>query len=357
MRTFILLSALVACTGSTSDGPGRDTDPVGSDPDTDADTDTEPAAPVDGPGGFIGSACASDADCAYDGGRCLTEAEGYPRGMCSVACERTCPDAVGHPTTFCVDEAAPQLGSDGACHARCDFGLFPETGCRTDYGCVAEARPNSSTRTYACMPYEQTELTACTAELAARGVAFERDIVPNESPAGNANLTCSVQDPVRILGELHGVELRAGNGARTGRVLAACEMALALSDTIEDVVDDGVVAMIHYGTYNCRTISGTNTLSRHGYGDAIDIAGFVFDDGTTWTLYGDWEHTSSPRTEAGIWLYDSAYRWYDERYWNIILTPNYNAAHDDHFHVDLTPGGDFVGATDGRYIGPAPYDD
>jgi hypothetical protein len=27
--------------------------------------------------------------------------------------------------------------------------------------------------------------------------------------------------------------------------------------------------------------------------------------------------------------------------WNIILTPEYNADHDDHFHVDLTPGGMF----------------
>ena len=75
------------------------------------------------------------------------------------------------------------------------------------------------------------------------------------------------------------------------------------------------------------------------------------------TLIDDWEHTDSPRTEAGRWMYDAAYRWYDERYWNIILTPNYNAAHDDHFHVDLTPGGDYVGVTDGRFIGPAPYVD
>jgi hypothetical protein len=31
------------------------------------------------------------------------------------------------------------------------------------------------------------------------------------------------------------------------------------------------------------------------------------------------------------------------RIFNIILTPNYNAAHRDHFHVDLTPNAHFLG--------------
>jgi hypothetical protein len=28
--------------------------------------------------------------------------------------------------------------------------------------------------------------------------------------------------------------------------------------------------------------------------------------------------------------------------WTIALTPNYNASHRDHFHVDLTAGSDFI---------------
>ena len=89
------------------------------------------------------------------------------------------------------------------------------------------------------------------------------------------------------------------------------------------------------------------------FGDAIDIYGFRFDDGDTWTLIDDWEHdTSNPSTAAGRFLYDAAYRWHDDRVWTIILTPNYNAAHDNHFHVDRTPNADYIGATDGYYIGP-----
>ena len=31
------------------------------------------------------------------------------------------------------------------------------------------------------------------------------------------------------------------------------------------------------------------------------------------------------------------------------------AAHDNHFHVDLTPGSDYISFTDNYFIGPAPY--
>ena len=138
-----------------------------------------------------------------------------------------------------------------------------------------------------------------------------------------------------------------------GSVTGSCDFAHALVDTIEDVAPYGVTTLRHLGTYNCRVISGTDTLSRHAYGDAIDIYGFEFENGKVWTLIDHWEHdTTNPSTNAGAFLYDAAYRWHDERYWSIILTPNYNSAHDNHFHVDLTPGSDYIGATDGAYIGP-----
>ena len=34
--------------------------------------------------------------------------------------------------------------------------------------------------------------------------------------------------------------------------------------------------------------------------------------------------------------------------WNIVLTPNYNADHRNHFHVDLTPGADLIRGGGGR---------
>ena len=43
----------------------------------------------------------------------------------------------------------------------------------------------------------------------------------------------------------------------------------------------------------------------------------------------------------GQWLKALADARYAMDIFNIILTPNYNAAHYNHFHVDLTPGGDY----------------
>ena len=155
-----------------------------------------------------------------------------------------------------------------------------------------------------------------------------------------------------------GVDMLYYDGTETPRTLASCEMAHSLADTVEDVAAEGVSAILHIGTYNCRVISGTSRLSRHSYADAIDIYGFEFHDGRVWTLIDDWEHdTETPSTDAGRFLYSAAQRWYDDWIWNIILTPNYDSAHDNHFHVDLTPGSHTVSVTDHRYFGPAPYAD
>ena len=168
--------------------------------------------------------------------------------------------------------------------------------------------------------------------------------------------TCHVEEPVSFRPGYLGVDLVYYDGVDGSPASGACELAQALADTIEDVVDDGVVVLRHLGTYNCRTIAGTDTLSRHAFGDAIDIYGFDFEDGTAWTLVDNWEHdTTSFSTDAGAWLYDTSHGWHDQQLWNIILTPNYNDAHDNHFHVDMTPGSDFIGFTDGRYIGPSPW--
>jgi hypothetical protein len=201
-------------------------------------------------------------------------------------------------------------------------------------------------------------LSACHFELADRGIAFEPAVRQVDHPEGHPELDCEIEEPVWLLSPVFGVEMKYYDGSLTPRSLAACDLAHAIGDTIADVVDQGVVSLLHVGTYNCRTIGGTSDISRHGYADAIDIYGFEFSDGREWTLVDHWEHdSSSPSTAAGQFLYEAAYRWYEDYIWNIILTPNYNTSHDNHFHVDLSPGSHYVGVTDGRFIGPAPYSD
>ncbi len=391
VRLLLLLLAsalLVACpTRRSADDPVDippldDDDSDGDDDDStedqgDDDDSTEPGddddatGPIwDGPEGFVGAPCETNSDCPYDGGVCLTEEDGFPRGMCSVGCDLYCPDATGHPVTFCVEDvefqgsepAAYALG-DGACATRCDFGIFEETGCRPDYNCVVTARANESyTQKYTCLPNRDSDLTSCHYELADRGIAFEPTLVADDSPSTHSWLTCSIQEPVYILSPMLGVDLTY-QGTETPRSLAACDMAHALADTIVDVLPYGVTELKHLGTYNCRVISGTDTLSRHAFADAIDIEGFVFGDGTEYTLYDDWEHGTNPTSPGGQFLWNAANRWYDDDIWNIILTPNFDdgpgqsGAHDNHFHVDLTPGSDYIGLTGDRFFGPNPYGD
>ncbi|MEQ1505492.1 MAG: extensin family protein, partial [Myxococcota bacterium] len=319
--------------------------------------------------GYIGSPCGSDADCPYDGGVCLKESEGFPRGTCSASCDQFCDDADGYPTTFCAEvgalpSAVSYLG-DGGCLSRCDFATFPGVGCREDYGCVPTGRANDpGVETYACLPNVASDLSSCMADLAGRGVPFEPTIVADDVPVGGSE-TCHVEEPILFHSGYLGVDL-VYSTTSPDSVLGACSLGQSLADTIEDVVPQGVTTIHHLGTYNCRVIAGTATLSRHGFGDAIDLSSFEFSDGTEYVVEFDWEiDDASPETAGGQWLYDAAHGWHDQGLWNIILTPDYNSAHYNHFHIDMTPGSDFLGRfalpggefSGGRYIGPSPWGD
>lgn len=308
--------------------------------------------------GFIGSPCRQALDCRYDGAVCAGSA---PEGMCSLPCERLCPDQDGFPITFCIDGAELEGLDPGACVSRCDFARFPERGCRSGYGCVPRVRVNEGDVTQlVCLPGVETPSGTCLERLAQLGVDFEAVTRADAHPSGHPELTCRIQDPVVLHPPIHGVDLAYYNGSPTPNITAACEMALALVDTVDDLAARGVRQVLHYGTYNCRVISGTSRLSRHAYGDAIDLYGFVFADGRRYTVEGDFEDgDDTPETPGGQFLYQAVHRWHDAEFWSIILTPNYNAAHDDHFHVDLTPGSDFLqlwGLGPG-YLGPAPFND
>ena len=332
----------VGSSSGSGDGSGSSEDGGGGEVDDSTGGATDGEADGSSPAlqGFIGSPCDADEDCDFEGGVCLEE--GFTAGHCSAPCDRYCPDRDGFPVTFCIDSVALPDDSltGGWCVSRCSFGSYPGSGCREDYGCrIASRFEEIETQTYSCVPGEGSDLSSCQLDLAARGIGFEPTVRTIEYPEGRADKVCEIVDPVWLDTPMLGVDLRYVDSDASARVLAGCEMAHALADTVEDVAFYGVSELIHIGTYNCRMIEGSDSLSEHSFANAIDIYGFTFDDGTTWTLIDDWEHdTDSPVTDAGAFLYEAAIRWHTEWIWNIILTPNYNMAHDNHFHVDLKPG-------------------
>lgn len=91
-----------------------------------------------------------------------------------------------------------------------------------------------------------------------------------------------------------------------------------------------VVALEHYGTNNCRRIGGgrNGNWSEHATGNAIDIAAFVLDDGRRIVVRRDWTR-DDPAADFLHQVRDSAC---DE--FATVLSPDYNAAHADHLHLD-----------------------
>ena len=106
----------------------------------------------------------------------------------------------------------------------------------------------------------------------------------------------------------------------SGPLTLSCMTALSLASWFEDI---GAKQVTHMGSYNCRTIRGSNIMSQHSFGAAVDIASI---NGAS--LKSDWQDEG----EKGEYLRNSAKAACE--YFSNVLTPDYNAAHHDHFHLD-----------------------
>lgn len=316
-------------------------DPVDPPDDMEPD-DSEPEVvePSDVPNdGWIGGACESPADCEYDDSTCLAD---YPGGTCSQACDQFCPDRDGtNSITFCIEEDGA-----GACVSRCDYDLFPDVGCREGYKCQIRERFNDpSTQQGVCVPEDAENpdaTTSCLRELDERGIIWAPWDYQTQTASNGAQ--CTIGDPIRVSSPVNGIDYRYYSQQTSSAMSMACELALALDDLGNVLEEHQIDTVLHIGTYNCRPISGTSRLSQHSYGMAIDIWGFEGVDGTRYVLEDHWEHdTENPQDPKARKLYDIGQAMHRERIFNIVLTPNYNAGHDNHFHVDLTAGGDFIG--------------
>ncbi|MCA9566138.1 MAG: hypothetical protein KC561_21730, partial [Myxococcales bacterium] len=198
--------------------------------------DTEES--YNGPTGFVGSPCQSESDCDFDGAVCLGEELGYPDGMCAQACDQFCPDADGHPTTFCT---ASEAVEGGVCHSRCDYLVFPGTGCRDGYTCSLAGRwGDASTTTGTCLPGdgEATAATACQQELLDRGVLFEPTTYSPRHPEGSS-AWCTVDDPIKLHSPVLGVNYRYyyDDEGYYRPMLMSCALALSIAD-MSDVLTE-----------------------------------------------------------------------------------------------------------------------
>ncbi len=96
------------------------------------------------------------------------------------------------------------------------------------------------------------------------------------------------------------------------------------------ILGSEVVRIEHLGAYSCRRMYGgaDGPWSEHATANAIDIAGFVLKDGRRISVLKDWKE-SGAKAEFLRAVRSGACDSFAT-----VLSPDYNAAHADHFHLD-----------------------
>lgn len=84
-----------------------------------------------------------------------------------------------------------------------------------------------------------------------------------------------------------------------------------------------------FGSYACRDVAGSGRRSAHATSAAIDISGFVLEDGRRIMVKSGWNGGSDREREFLRVVQQSACKRFDT-----VLGPEYNSAHHDHLHLE-----------------------
>ncbi|MGB3165972.1 MAG: extensin family protein [Alteraurantiacibacter sp.] len=175
----------------------------------------------------------------------------------------------------------------------------------------------------------QTDIPACRDALARSDVAFTA-----LDPVGEG--ACRREDRLTA-GDL---PLSPGLPQVTCPVAAGLVMWLEqdVDRLAQDILGAPLQRVEQLGTYSCRRMYGASDApwSEHATGNAIDISAFVLEDGKRISVLGDWNG------EADEVRFLRAVRDAACDSFGTVLSPEYNAAHADHFHLDQGRSPSFV---------------
>lgn len=169
---------------------------------------------------------------------------------------------------------------------------------------------------------------------------------------------CGEKSPLEITALMMGdVQIEVG-----AELIVNCRMAEAFHtwtqevDAYAEALLGSRLARVDTGTsYQCRRRNNapTGKISEHGFANAIDISGFRLADGRRITLVKDWgptdreleaaaesdEAASSEQSEPREQSIEAQFlRYVRDRactQFSTVLSPESNALHADHFHLDL----------------------
>lgn len=177
---------------------------------------------------------------------------------------------------------------------------------------------------------------ACMQVLREAGVQVERALDRDDGGF------CVVRGAVRITGG-------AVTPLSPGGVVMQCPLAVryviwdrqVLRPAAQAAFGQGVSRVENFGTYSCRRIYGSTEVndrpSEHARANALDVGSIRLEDGRTVSLTGDWNGQGRTGAQGAAFLRrirDGACRVF-----STVLSPDYNAAHADHLHLDGAPRG------------------
>jgi hypothetical protein len=161
----------------------------------------------------------------------------------------------------------------------------------------------------------------CRAVLDHSGVSFEQLPAAGEGP-------CRRQDRT----VLSNAPLAPSPPPSTCAVAASFELWLrqGIQPAAEELFGARVARIEHLGAFSCRRLYGRDSgpWSEHATGNALDVAGFVLEDGRRISVAHDWTREGDKAAFLRR-VRDSACEVFAT-----VLSPDYNAAHADHLHVD-----------------------
>ena len=100
-------------------------------------------------------------------------------------------------------------------------------------------------------------------------------------------------------------------------------------------LDSPVAKIETFGSYACRPINNVsgNKLSEHARANAVDVSGFLLANGRRISVRDDWNGPDPQARNFLRALHQSACRRF-----RVVIGPDANRFHHDHFHFDMGPG-------------------
>jgi hypothetical protein len=147
-------------------------------------------------------------------------------------------------------------------------------------------------------------------------------------PARIETAECTREDTIK-LGGLSTAKLRV----EETRCAIAARLFMWEHNIVQPVArkyfNEPVAEILHFGSYSCRNIRGSSAASEHATANAFDISGFRLRSGKLVTIKQQWQG-SQPQAKFLREVRNGACD-----YFNLVLSPDYNADHHDHLHVDM----------------------